>query len=200
MRCCLSAAAASALGRNRRILAGFWPLAASRLVFQVSAALVSRCRSCTAPAPFAKGLWVNSRLETALRTLLRAGAPVPPSPMAEGQRPPNATEPRGAALSRGQHGSGVGRIYPQLDFGAGCFNEHRMRRQNVPGAVGGRCERPRARRVRAQAAGGVWVFPGSHPEPQVVALAHPAGGRGTLPRIPGGRTGAPSAPTFGVYL
>lgn len=36
-------------------------------------------------------------MEIALGTLLPAGAPVPPPPMAEGQRSPNATEPRGAA-------------------------------------------------------------------------------------------------------
>lgn len=50
--------------------------------------------------------------------------------MAEGQRSPNATEARLSRAPSWQHGSGVGRIYPQLDFGAGCFNEHRMRLQN----------------------------------------------------------------------
>ena len=53
-------------------------------------------------------------------------------------------ETRGAALARAGtapewDGSAAGRrLYLQLDFGAGCFNKHRMRQQNVPGAAGGK--------------------------------------------------------------
>lgn len=119
--------------------------------------------------------------------------------MAEGQRSPNATEARLSRALSWQHGSGVGRIYPQLDFGAGCFNEHRMRRQNAPGAAGEGVNGP-GRGVsvpRLREGFGCSRAPGSHPEPQDVALSHPTGGE-TLPGIPGGHTGAPGAATFGV--
>lgn len=64
-----------------------------------------------------------------------------------GPRPQIATalpETRGAALARAgmapvwNSSAAGGRLYLQLHFGAGCFNKHGMRQQNVPGAAGGK--------------------------------------------------------------
>lgn len=155
--------------------AGFWPSALSRLVFQVFGCAGVQVPSCTDPAPFARCLWVNSCLEIALRPL-RSSATAPDG-RGKGQRSPNATEPGGAALCLGS-ATRRGKGLSAAGFGGWVFQRASDEAAEL---AGGRCERPRARRVREGF--GCSRARGSHPEPQVVGLPFP--GRSTLPGVPG---------------
>lgn len=115
-------------------------------------------------------------------------------------------ETRGAALTPAgtapawDGSAASGRLYLQLDFGAGCFNKHRMRQQNVPRAAGGKvcaCSGGGSARdgpgqsvsvrggcVRGLDVSLLWVSTLSCR----LGLSHLSCWRGAVPGVPGGST------------
>lgn len=81
----------------------------------------------------------------------------------------------------------------RLDFGAGCFNEHRMRQQNVPGAAGEQRVPAPGEAVLGPAleacpcmegAGGIWI-------PELgLGPSHPSRGKERVPGVPGDPRGS----------